>query len=430
MSTPPEPRKRRLRISALAASLALHAALVLVAISMAHEPRVAVQRETIEIEFRESQANAPVVAEIGPAQPQPSPPALRSESQSRKRRPGAPVVAEQPAAAQPEQAAAPVEPEPPPLVAPKADPPARLRPAMPGAPLAFSMPELSPGAGELVLSPSARVGEQHGVGTLEGSNAGVTRRYGDPGPDAGYADAEERLAVERHVAEISREVLAKDRVEKGLVDGYFTELRSTLDKALEDPPLIEAARNKTSAFLRTFSGAMERFGKTGNPYREGEADGPELRAPEIQGPTAGSPEVAAQRAMARHLHDMRMGKYTSELVAVISIRQGRDGKSAEVKLLESSGEADFDALALGAATGVVDGLELPSVGAGLHEWGAHSVWAIIGRIIQPNALNVIPGTERLGIGGGGTFDFALDHFQADAPGEVRFECRAKLLKVY
>lgn len=417
-------------------SVALHVVLVLVALRIDRAPPSA-RSETspIEIDFLEQQPRAEQGDAPGVQVVEAAPPPAVSARPKRSRKAERPGKAVAPKQEQRAEAPPPLEPSPPAskAAAEPAAEPAPLRSVLPGAPLAFAPGGGLPVAGdlELSLSPSARVGERLGATGLEGANAGITVRPGDGGPDAGFAAMEERMAVERHVAEVVGVAKARDRVEKGLVDDHFVEMRRSIDKALESPPLIEEARNPVGAFMRTYSAGMERFGRSGNPYAQGEADGPELRAAEIAGPTAGSPEVAAQRAMARHYHDTRMGKFASELVAIISVRQTREG-TPEVRLVESSGAPEFDAIALDAIPDAVATLSPPSTGLGIHPWGTHSVWAIVGRIIKPelNLLPPIPGSLGLGLGAGGVFDPALPAPESRQPGDVRFEVRARLLEVH
>ncbi|MFN7133054.1 MAG: TonB C-terminal domain-containing protein, partial [Myxococcales bacterium] len=261
---------------------------------------------------------------------------------------------------------------------------------------------------------------------LEGPGARTTRRAGDPAPDPALQHAREAMEVASHVEEITRRTRGRDRVEKGLVDAYFVEMKQAMERKLQGRD-IAAARDPARASLQTFSGAMERFGRTGNPYAEGAGQGPELEALNHAGHVASTPELSQLRAMARFSHEALLGAYAGELTAIVEIRQGRNGRLLELKLRQSSGQLDFDALALEAVPAAMAELVPPESGAGIHADGVHALFAFVGRVVQLPPVMAGGGAATIV---GGTFDPALGHLDVRAPGQSRFSCSVRLLEVY
>jgi hypothetical protein len=169
---------------------------------------------------------------------------------------------------------------------------------------------------------------------------------------------------------------------------------------------------------------MERFGATGSPYREAEAEG------------AGSGAVTTSiDDKVRSGQEFFEGAFGSEMVAIVEIRQTGDGGLSDWRLLASSGLREFDAYVMGAVPQAIGSLApAPSSGAGLHADGLRSLWAFEGRIQYRTPIkgetNGDTATNALYLVLGGSFEETTGEVWVNRIDKPQFVCRVRMLAVY
>lgn len=250
----------------------------------------------------------------------------------------------------------------------------------------------------LVLTPSASLLQGFAVGTIS-SDGGHPRRS-DPGrpPDAA-ALAAEATAVKERVDGWIADDLATSRVESGLVDGYFTDLRGALGLAMADEiagtPRGILSGDPKKDFIAAWADGAKTYGAIGNPYAAGALPG---SAPSIDGDTPLNRSAARLQGSAAHglqqkleqgrmLRDFADGKFGSGLVAILELRQGPGGALVSATLRESSLNPAFDAHVLRSAPRALKLLAAPpNEGLGIHPTGLSSVWRFEGHIVYKRRL--------------------------------------------
>ncbi len=352
---------RRERV-AFGISVALHCALLMVLARRRPQPRATPPRPPIAIQLRtvpRQEVPAPLPPQIQPKQPAP-------ESQDLAR-----------GTRKPSHRQAPVE-------GPKS------RDTLPNDAPVASVPlkEDSPRAIDLVpgiqtwggFSKPAPAPESHGQ-TVQ--NTPQER----PDPQAVAALNAER--VKRRVDTWIKDDVASLRVEKGLVDHYFGNLKKALEQAAANPPKFDAhvLRN----FFADWSSAAQRYGAGRNPY--GQDDG-SSRGGEFVSPLSRARQEAAGTRYEDFADKLGQGSALrrfaeggAALFAVVELRQSATGELLTSLLIQSSGNKAFDEHVMRSAPQAI--LQLPSPkpgGAGIHSDGLRSEWAFEGRVLYKKKL--------------------------------------------
>jgi hypothetical protein len=106
---------------------------------------------------------------------------------------------------------------------------------------------------------------------------------------------------------------------------------------------------------------------------------------------------------------------------VLELRQGRDGKLRELRLLEGSGNATFDSWVLKASAVALEHASVPPPDAFRSEI-LRSVWRVEARLHTDNALaGLVPDLQGIPVG-------LLANYLN--PEKAKVDVRAKLLRVY
>lgn len=218
-----------------------------------------------------------------------------------------------------------------------------------------------------------------------GSSGGhLTRNDGKTAPTQEEIAQQDAAARDR-VQGFANDVFARTRVTNGLVDGFFADLGQALEAAVKDPPPF--ALKSGPSYARTWQRDAEQFGKTG-ALEAGRIPQGEMRDFENHHDPIPEPGTNAE-LIQNGLAGTALRRHTSEeaaegggLVAVVELRQARDGKVEQVALRRSSGNKRFDAFVLDSARkGAQNAPPLPDQGAGIHAEGTRSVWAFKGSVV-------------------------------------------------
>ncbi len=348
---------RRRSIWALGLSLVLHALLVLVLV------------------FRE------------PPPAPPAPPSRAIEVQITELLPPPPEVP----APKPEVAPAPTEKQrPPPATsqrpvapAPAAGEPSKA-PAAAAASAGSSAPD-SPKALTLVPGSDFVVNKSGGGLEPEGPRGHtiVNSPEEQPDPVAMREYTQEKLG--RRTGAMVNGMVADTQARNGLVDPYFMGARSALESALSagNVPLPKdknIAREGIKGFLQN----QERFGKTGNPFAQGEEPkwkDYSLARNETQGMAMQGRDPAwagmmrqAEQSMAAQEATMRATDHAI-VEAILELVQEPGGGIADAHIVKSSGYRNFDEYVLHRARKVFLALEdPPETGHGISSAGWRSLW--------------------------------------------------------
>ena len=262
-------------------------------------------------------------------------------------------------------------------------------------------------------------------------------------PTAEKLRAEEAAHVTLVVETQVRDELAKARVEGGLVDPYYHELRRQLSRTLVDAPDFTDAkegRNLPKTWAASWKGGAERYGKTGTAYeapvtRESISGPGEV--PSKLDPTAnGMKELAMKLYAGARLRDFGMGKMGVELYAVVDLQQTATGAIEGLTLVEASGVATFDRWVLERASSAVGAVG--ALDGGARAQRHHSVWGFTGRV------SYMRSTKELATGRDwaylavaslaglttGTFDEVSGEAYLVDLRNPHYECAVKLLRVY
>lgn len=282
-------------------------------------------------------------------------------------------------------------------------------PSPPGessAPPADSGAALSDLPRAVPAGPSAAVGEQMVEQGSRGSRAygSVSRNEQGEGPGRQALLDAERAVVKGRVDGWMADGAAEARVNGGIVDGYFGEMKQRLEARLDKPEGVLSG-SFVRDFATAYGHAAQQYAAAGNPYRAGEVVGaaPDIdgdrplatmaqRYPESTGGQGGGRarsalNQAAQRsAQGRMLRDFADGKFGKGLFAIVELRQGSDGHLLDAKLLEASGSAEFDAHVMKVAPQALTALGPPPATVKVSEGGLRSHWAFEGHVVYKRKL--------------------------------------------
>ncbi len=256
----------------------------------------------------------------------------------------------------------------------------------------------------------------------------------------GLADLRPPLQTKQRIDGWFDAAEASERVERGLVDEWFSRLGRSLDRALaRTPPPPPAAASAIAADLaRGYLAAAEAFGHAGTPGPEGSA---------IPDPTAGmrsadlGPAAGLIAVSAPKLQWGAALEHQPSLFAVIEVQFDPVSQRARAKLLTSSGNLAFNDHVLHVVAGDLPELpDLPDGGLGIHVNGTRSVWQVEGRLtferdvrtfkLKDDAWYLPVAALSALAGAAGSFDEVTGYVGAQDLRHPHLKCDVKLLQVY
>nr|WP_211194042.1 TonB C-terminal domain-containing protein [Pyxidicoccus fallax] len=345
-------RRSRLGLTLLL-SVLLHAALFF-ALSRVPSARSSssARREVVELEF----ISPPAKPETPPA-PEPTarppdrvspPPSRRAERPKREEEPRAPV------ATTPQDAA----------------PPGNAEASEAPSPLAEDAPRVAAKDPDRpILVPDHLLGQ--GLTGKPPSTGRTIRNVPGSEPDPKAIAAREAEEARQKVDGWAKDALASARAESGAPGPYFSRLQKDFSKKLVNPPppdlKVLAARMK-----REQVDSIERFGKTGSPIAP---SGPRDHRLEQRNRF----QAAVEAGRAANMYMIDVTEPVLALAAVVEVRQDRDGKLVELKVIEGSGDKTFDEWAMSQLRDALAQADAPpggDAGVGIHDDGMRTRWRL------------------------------------------------------
>ncbi|HVE83476.1 MAG TPA: TonB C-terminal domain-containing protein, partial [Myxococcales bacterium] len=261
----------------------------------------------------------------------------------------------------------------------------------------------------------------------------------------------------------------RHQVAMGLVDPYFGQVRGALQAAVERGlPDGMPGRNVGQQLIDSVLSGASSFGKTGNPYGEGQVPNAEPAEREFgparetarryQGsdPTKGSygdvpihglssEQMQQCIDQGKLLDDFLSGKFGDGLTAVVELSQAPDGSVQGVRLVATSGLPAYDRHVLGVAPSALEHLPPPpEKGFGIKPGGLKSLWAFEGRVkfkrplkewnpltgsLTGTLVGALYGLACPGLGPPVTFDAATGELELIDLAHPKFTCKVKLVRV-
>ncbi|MBN8233256.1 ferrichrome ABC transporter substrate-binding protein [Corallococcus macrosporus] len=332
-------RRSQLFLLVLVSGL-LHAALL---VALSRSPPASVRRhapaEVVELEI--------VTRDARPALPEPEaePQPPRSAARPTEREPPTSARAKDEAPAEapsPTGNAAPT---------PLAEAPERASPPVRDVPLQLEPPGLL------------------GGGLLKGppSTGRTLRNVPGSEPDPKALAAREAEEARQRVDGWAKDATASARA-SGATPPYFAKLRQGFADRLVNPP----PPNKQvvlGRLKREQLESIERFGRTGTPFAPQQRD---LRAE-----TSDRMRAAVEAGRAADMYMVDVTAPVLALVAIVEVRQARDGSLIDLQVLEGSGDPKFDTWAVSHLRDALASAEAPTDGGvGIREDGMRTRWRL------------------------------------------------------
>ena len=270
----------------------------------------------------------------------------------------------------------------PPLPVPMVDAPIATDDEVPNVPRLKSL-----------LPENPRIAEIDGT-TLAPAPSGRTLVNDGSGPSPEVTAALDALAAKEKIDGWIQDDLASLRVESGVVDDYFRELKDRLAEGASKPP-SEAAPGNTALqkLMAQYAQGLERYGATGNPYAEPptmDRSNSEFGSPLAQA-IQNNPQMQAVKSRfeaAATVRDFADARFGGKLVVILEVRQKSTGELYDTKVLQSSGNELFDQFVLATAPGSINAAgPLPEHLRAQKPNGLRSVWAFSGRLIYKRKLS-------------------------------------------
>ncbi|WP_199728898.1 ferrichrome ABC transporter substrate-binding protein [Corallococcus sp. CA053C] len=246
---------------------------------------------------------------------------------------------------------------------PRPEEPALAEEASPSAPDVPLATAPTPG---LDLAPRGLLGG----GLLRGppSTGRTLRNVPGEAPDPKALAARQAEEARQRVDGWARDAVATARASGGAVDPYFVKLRKGFEAQLVDPPSPDA-KAVLSRIQREQAEAHARFGHTGSPTAAEPRDFRIEAGNRIQ--------AAVEAGRASNMSMMDVTAPVLALAAIVEVRQARDGKLIDLKVLEGSGDAKFDTWAVSQLRDALARADAPGkAGPGSHEDGMASRWRL------------------------------------------------------
>ncbi|WAM27389.1 ferrichrome ABC transporter substrate-binding protein [Myxococcus sp. NMCA1] len=209
-----------------------------------------------------------------------------------------------------------------------------------------------------------------GGGMLRGGppSTGRTLRPGE-GPDPKALGARQAEEARVRVDGWAQDAAATARASSGATHPYFAKLREGFARQLVNPPPPDL-KVLGSRMKREQVDAIARFGKTGSPIVA------EPRDRRLEQRNRMQAAVEAGRAANMYMVDVTTPVLA--LAAIVEVWQARDGKLLDLKVLEGSGDPNFDTWAVSQLRDALASAEAPKAGGGLgiREDGMRSRWRL------------------------------------------------------
>jgi hypothetical protein len=255
--------------------------------------------------------------------------------------------------------------------------------------------------------------------------------------------AEEQARVSARVQTFAEDELAKLRVENGLVHPYFSQIRTSLAKQLENAPLFDV-EGTGKRLAREYLKQAQSYGATGTTGARNGPRGPIGRAPptaseRLESVSKGNPAHDSMRAFLQAGEAVQqLAQPAPDLVIILELQQSLDGQLRSVQVVERSGNQAFDQYVLDSVPPALAKLTPPPTEAvGRRPEGIRTLWAVEGRVIYLRKLSELRGQDAwylasaAGLGVlAGTFEETRGDIYVIDLRNPKFDCRPRLLRVW
>ncbi|WP_395853780.1 TonB C-terminal domain-containing protein [Cystobacter fuscus] len=276
---------------------------------------------------------------------------------------------------------------------------------------------------------------------------GRTIRPGDPSLSPETLAAEEHARVSARVQSFAEDDLAALRVENGLMDPYFSEVREALEKQLEGAPLFKGKTSgqKLQQFAQTYVKDAERYGHSGRVGKDRDRNAHEPLTPleRLEALSQGNPAHDRMRGFLKMGEALQQhAEPEPELVVILELRQAPDGQLRSVQVVEPSGDKAFDkyvseAVPPALARLTPPPLKTPGVHLGVQSDGIRTLWAVEGRVVYLKQVSEMKGKDAAYAAAMASLGALAGRFE-ETTGEVqvidlldpKFRCRARLLRLW
>lgn len=275
--------------------------------------------------------------------------------------------------------------------------------------------------------------------TAEASH-GHTLHPDDPSLAPEALAAAEKARVTARVQGFAEDDLATLRVENGLVHSYFSEIRASLEKQMEKPPMFDV-KSTGRRIAQNYLAQAQRYGATGalpGP-RGSKGREPPTPAERLEALSHGNPAHDSMRAFLQAGEAMQqLAEPEPDLVIVLELQQGADGQLRSVQVVEPSGNKAFDKYVLDSVPPSLARLAPPPEKAmGVHKDGIRTLWAVEGRVVYLRHLKELEGQDAWYIASAAGLGLLAGRFE-ETTGDIyvvdlrnpKFVCRPKLLKIW
>ncbi|RKH91397.1 ferrichrome ABC transporter substrate-binding protein [Corallococcus sp. AB045] len=208
-----------------------------------------------------------------------------------------------------------------------------------------------------------------GGGLLKGppSTGRTIRNVPGSEPDPKALAAREAEEARQKVDGWAKDATASSRA-TGATPPYFAKLRQGFSERLVNPP-----PPNTDVLVRRLKReqleSIERFGKTGTPFA------PQAR--DVRGETSDRLRAAVEAGRAANVYMTDVTAPVLALVAIVEVRQARDGSLIDLQVLEGSGDPKFDTWAVSHLRDALASAEPPTDGGvGIREDGMRTRWRL------------------------------------------------------
>ena len=365
--------------------------------------------------------------------PAPTPPAPRPP----------PVARPRPLKPAPLPAPLPSEPPPEPTPAPEA-PPASPAPAAEAPPTAPDAEDAPLTVDLLPRTPPPPAPDDEGW-SLPGppppeAPRGRTLLPGDPSLSPEVLLAEEKARVTERVETWTQDQLAELRVKNGLVHPYFSQLRASMEKQMEDSPLFnEAKLSIVQQLVTSYMEEAERYGAGANPGKPLNERAPPSGSERLEAISRGNPAHDSLRAfLGAGERVQQLADSSPELVVIVEMRQALNGTLDSIKVVETSGNKAFDKYVLDAVPPALVQLTPPPPEATQGRTrGIRTLWAVEGRVVYLKRLSEMEGEDSLYLVGAAALGLLAGRFE-ETTGDIyvidvrnpTFDIRPRLLRLW
>jgi hypothetical protein len=269
---------------------------------------------------------------------------------------------------------------------------------------------------------------------------GRTLLPGDPSLSPEVLLAEEKARVTERVETWTQDQLAELRVKNGLVHPYFSELRASMEKQMEDSPLFnEAKLSIVQQLVTSYMEEAERYGAGANPGKPLNERAPPTASERLESISRGHPAHDSLRAfIGAGERVQQLAESSPELVVIVEMQQALNGKLDSIKVVETSGNKAFDKYVLDAVPPALVQLTPPPPEATQGRTrGIRTLWAVEGRVVYLKRLSEMEGEDSLYLAGAAALGLLAGRFE-ETTGDIyvidvrnpTFDIRPRLLRLW